>query len=335
MNFALTDEQTLLRDTARALLAKECPPSLVREHINDPSVADGLWAHLRDFAALGNGPCTDLAIFCEELGYAAAPGVFFPTVAQFIPFTFASGSGEAAAALEGTKTGTVALAGANGEWVPNGDPVKTFVAEADRVDWIAVVHGGPEPTVSVFPRDAFEVRRVQTADFSRRLFEVEINGGVAWFHSVTPDDIREHLARGTVALAAELVGTARRMAEMTIAYAKERYQFGVPIGSFQAIQHKLADVSLAVERAQSAVQYAAMALDADDPDRHRAVHTAKAAAGVAATTAAKEGVQIHGGIGFTWEHDLHLYVRRAYGGAYWMGTTDWHHDRLAELLFQA
>jgi alkylation response protein AidB-like acyl-CoA dehydrogenase len=330
MDFALTEEQTLLRDTARALLAKECPPSLLRAHINDPLVADGLWDHLRDFAALGDGPCTDLAIFCEELGYAAAPGVFFPTVAQFAPLLVAIGHPLLDDALAGSVTGTVALAGAAGDWVVNGDAVKTFVAEADRVDWIAVVATGPE--VRVVARDAVSVRRVQTVDFSRRLFEVEASGSVET-HAVEPGAVDAVLARATVALAAEMVGAARRIADMSVAYAKERYQFGVPIGSFQAIQHKLADMSLAVERAQSAVQYAAMALDAEDADRHRAAHTAKAAAGVAATMAAKDGVQTHGGIGFTWEHDLHLFLRRAYGSAYWMGTTDWHHDRLADLLF--
>jgi alkylation response protein AidB-like acyl-CoA dehydrogenase len=330
VDFALTDEQTLLRDTARALLAKECPPSLVRAHLDDPSVADGLWAHLRDFAALGNGPCTDLAIFCEELGHAAAPGVFFPTVAVFAPLLATIGHPMLDDVLAGSATGTVALAGASGDWVVNGDAVKTFVAEADRVDWIAVVGAGPE--VRLVPRDAVSARLVRTVDFSRRLFEVEVTG-TGETHVVDADAIDAVLARATVALAAEMVGTARHMADMSVAYAKERYQFDVPIGSFQAIQHKLADMSLAVERAQSAVQYAAMALDADDPDRHRAVHTAKAAAGGAATRAAKDGVQIHGGIGYTWEHDLHLYLRRAYGSEYWMGTAAWHHDRLAELLF--
>jgi alkylation response protein AidB-like acyl-CoA dehydrogenase len=109
-------------------------------------------------------------------------------------------------------------------------------------------------------------------------------------------------------------------------------QFGKPIGSFQAIQHKLADMALAVERASSAVYYAAMCIDADDPDRWRAAHVAKAAAGAAATRAAKDGIQIHGGIGYTWDHDLHLYIRRAYTSEHLLGTAGWHHDRLADLL---
>jgi alkylation response protein AidB-like acyl-CoA dehydrogenase len=106
----------------------------------------------------------------------------------------------------------------------------------------------------------------------------------------------------------------------------------VPIGSFQAIQHKLADCSVDLERARSAVYYAAMCIDADDPERHRAAHVAKAATGRAATHCAKDGMQIHGGIGYTWEHDLHLYIRRAYASEHLLGTAGWHHDRLADLI---
>ena len=129
-----------------------------------------------------------------------------------------------------------------------------------------------------------------------------------------------------------MVGTARRIFDMALAYAKERKQFDVPIGSFQAIQHKLADMSLALERSTAAVHYAAMTIDGDDPDRTRACHVAKAAAGEAARRILKDGIQIHGGIGYTWEHDLHLYLRRATADEYLFGTTGWHLDRLAELL---
>ena len=101
--------------------------------------------------------------------------------------------------------------------------------------------------------------------------------------------------------------------DTTVAYAKERVQFDVPIGSFQAVQHKLVDMALDLRaRRPRPSSYAAMCVDADDPDRHRAVHVAKAAAGAAARRAAKDGMQVHGGIGYTWEHDLHLQLRRAY-----------------------
>ena len=333
MNFLLSDDQQLLRDTARTMLAKECPTRLLRAHLDDPSAADPLWDRLREFAALGSGPCADLCVFVEEMGYVAAPGVFFPTVALAAPVLEAAADDRLEALLAGEVTATVALAGADGAWRPNVETVKTFVPEADRVDMIVVVDTTPAGALAVravAPGDA-ELRPVNTIDFSRRMFEVTAGAGSS--ATVSAESIDAALIRATVAAAAEMVGTARRQFDMTLAYAKERIQFDVPIGSFQAIQHRLAEGSLAVERAVAAVRYAAMAFDADDTDRVRAAHVAKAAAGSAATRAAKDAQQVHGGIGYTWEHDLHLFTRHAYGSEYWLGSTAWHHDRIAELLF--
>ena len=328
MDFTLSPDQDLLRDTARQLLQRECSTTLLRAHIEDPAAADPLWGHLREFAGLGDGPLTDMCVFLEETGYVAAPGPFFPTVALFTPLVAAAGHELLAPTLAGGITGTVAVAGADGVWAANDDRVKTFVAEADRVDWVAVV--GPGPTVSLVQSP--ETRPVATVDFSRRFFEVDAGSGSAATQSIDPEAFESVMERATIALAAEMVGTARRLFDMALAYAKERVQFDVPIGSFQAIQHKLADMALDLERATSAVAYAAMAVDAKDADRHRAAHVAKAAAGAAASRAAKDGIQIHGGIGYTWEHDLHLFIRHAYGSEAWMGTSAWHHDRLADLL---
>jgi len=331
MDFTLSDEQHLLRDTARTLLAKECPTTLVRAHIDDPTVAEPLWDRLRDFAALGDGPLTDLGLFTAETGYVAAPGPFFATAGLFAPLLAVLDDERLPAVVAGETSGTVAVAGSSGIWEPNDETVKCFVPEADRVDWIAVVDAGP--TVRVVPASETRCRLVETVDWSRRLFEVDTAADSTAPRRLDRAALDEVLRRATVALAAEMVGTARRIFDMTLEYAKERKQFDVPIGSFQAVQHKLADVSLAVERADSATQYAAMTLDAHDADAPRATHVAKAAAGNAATRAAKDGIQVHGGIGYTWEHDLHLFLRRAYGSEYWLGTTSWHHDRLADLLF--
>ena len=334
MDFSLTDEQVLLRDTAKALLTKECPPSLVRAHIDDPTVAAPLSGQLGDFQALGDGPCTDLCLFVQEIGYVAAPGPFFATTALFAPLLAAIGHDLLPDVLEGRVSGTVALAGADGYWRANYEPVKTFVAEADRVDWIAVVDAGP--TVRVLPAVDLPTRLTKTMDFSRRFFEVDTTGAPAGGVSLDPGALEALIARATTALAAEMVGTAHRLLDMTIAYAKERIQFDVPIGSFQAIQHRIAEFSLVVERATAAAQYAAMTVDEsaslDVGERARAVHVAKAASGAACTRGAKDSIQVHGGIGYTWEHDLHLYLRRAVGSEYWLGTTSWHHDRLADLL---
>jgi alkylation response protein AidB-like acyl-CoA dehydrogenase len=328
VDFTLSPDQELLQATARQLLERECPTALLRAHIEDPAAADSLWRHLRDFAALGDGPLTDLCVFLEETGYVAAPGPFFPTVALFAPVVAAAGHELLVPALAGEITGTVAVAGADGAWEPNEERVKTFVPEADRVDWVAVVSTGPTVTLVQSP----DTRLVATVDFSRRFFEVAAGPGVGSGQSIDPEAFQSVRERATIALAAEMVGTARRLFDMALAYAKERVQFDVPIGSFQAIQHKLAEMALDLERATSAVAYAAMAVDAKDADRHRAAHVAKAAAGAAATRAAKDGIQIHGGIGYTWEHDLHLFIRHAYGSEAWLGTSAWHHDRLADLL---
>jgi alkylation response protein AidB-like acyl-CoA dehydrogenase len=308
VDFSLTDDQVLLSDTARKVLERECPPALVRAHIEDPSVYEPLWRHLAEYAPLAAGPTTDLCLFLEQTGYAAAPGPFLATM------LYASLVGD-----DGTITGTVASIA---------DEANPFVLEADRVEKVAFVLPGPR--VAVADTRDLTLRPVATVDFSRRLFSIE----GAPTHS-QPFDVglldlwrdRTH-----VCVAAEMVGVSRRIFDMALAYAKERKQFDVPIGSFQAIQHKMADMSLALERATAAVQYAAMTVDARDENRHRASHVAKAAAGEAARRILKDGLQIHGGVGYTWEHDLHLFMRRALGDEYLFGTTSWHLDRLADLL---
>ena len=302
MDFSLTDEQVLLRDTARALLTGECPTSLVRAHIDDPAAADKLWVHLRDWVELADGPLVDLCLFLEECGAVLLPGPFFPTVL--------------ARMLLPDLAGTASV-------VPTELDPFVFALEADRVDTLVAIDRG-----GVAIGDARRVERVPMLDTTRRCFTVEL----------APTDRRAAdvdgwIERATVALAADMLGTARSLLERAISYAKERVQFDVPIGSFQAIQHKLADVAVELERATAAVYYAAMCVDADDPDRHRATHVAKAAAGAAATKAAKDAMQVHGGIGYTWEHDLHLFIRRAYVSEHLFGTRSWHHDRLADLLF--
>ncbi len=313
MDFTLTEEQVLLRDTARSLLTRHCPTSLLRAHLEDPSAADPLWTQLREWTALGDGPLVDLCLFLEECGAVSAPGPFFATAALALPLA-------RAAALD---IADALAAGASGQWVTNDETTKTFVLEADRVDHVLAVSSAGVASIS-----ADGARRVGTIDSTRRVFEVDVHDVSGW-HAA---DVDGWLQRATVALAAELLGTARWLLDASIAYAKERVQFDVPIGSFQAIQHKLANCSVDVERARSAVYYAAMCVDADDADRHRAVHVAKAAAGRAATHCAKDGIQVHGGIGYTWEHDLHLFIRRAYASEHLMGTAGWHHDRLADLL---
>jgi alkylation response protein AidB-like acyl-CoA dehydrogenase len=330
MDFTLTEDEQLLKATAHRLLTAECPASLVRAHVDDREVAGRLWEHLAGWTELGAGPMTNLCLFLEETGAALAPGPFFATTVLWYPLATAIG-------VDPSTVGTVAMAGANGAWQVNQDPVKIFVLDADRTEQVAFVMAGP--TVAVADTSSVLLRPIETLDSSRRMFEARVPEGLMG-EPVDQPLIDGLLERAWVALSAELMGTARWLLETTIAYARARIQFDRPIGSFQAIQHKLADVALGVERAWAATYYAAMSIDAAGPvgdtvpdaERRRAVHVAKAAAAAAAHRAAKDAIQVHGGIGFTWEHDLHLWMRRAFASESLFGSREWHHDRLADLL---
>ena len=344
IDFTLSDEQGLLVDTARALFAEQCPPALVRGSADAPTLAAALFdRYLRDWVALAGGPVVDLALFLTEAGAVVAPGPFLATAGLFAPLLVAAGHELADTAVAGEITGTVALAGADGVWRASSDPVRTQVIDAHLVDLVAVVT--PGRALAVVPVAELTLHPIETMDLARTYSVLDIAspsgalldpgslfGPALLIDPVALIDAGERMA---VAVAAELVGVARWLVDTSVAYARERVQFGRPIGSFQAVQHKLVDMALAHERAAAAVSYAAMAIDAGDPDCHRAVHVAKAEAGLAARLAACSGIQVHGGIGFTWEHDLHLYLRRAYADDALCGTNDWHLDRLAELIFDA
>jgi hypothetical protein len=282
----------------------------VRAHIDDPSVYEPLWRHLSEYTALGAGPATDLCLFLAQTGYAAAPGPFLATAL----YQSLTGDEE--------RTGTVAFVD---------DAMNPFVLEADRIARIAIV--GPGRTVAVVDTDVVRdrLRFVATVDFSRRAFQLDVNDLELDRQPLDPDVFAAWRDRAHVSIAAEMTGTARRIFDMALAYAKERQQFDRPIGSFQAIQHKLADMSLALQRATAAVQYGAMTCDANAGDRTLACHSAKAAAGEAARRILKDGAQIHGGIGYTWEHDQHLYLRRISTDATFHGDPSWHREHLCQL----
>lgn len=328
MDFRLTDEQQLLVDTARALFAKECPSSLVRSAIHDPTAAAPLFdRHLRDWVALAGGPLVDLSLFLVEAGVAVAPGPFVVTAGLFAPLLVACGHPRADDAVNGAITGTVSFPLADGD---GGDGARCRLIDADLVDHVAVVGAGP--TLAVCPVGELSLQPVETFDLVRRSFSFD-RGGEGGGRSVEASAVGDAVERATVAIAAESVGVARWLLDASVAYARERVQFGRPIGSFQAVQHRLVDMALAYEQAAAAVAYAAMCIDADDDDRHRAVHVAKAEAGTAARRCAKDGMQVHGGIGYTWEHDLHLRLRRAYANDALFGTTEDHLTHVAAELF--
>jgi alkylation response protein AidB-like acyl-CoA dehydrogenase len=327
MDFTLTQEQEMVQETARALFTAECTADFVRNTWDDREAAATLWdKQLSGWMELAEADVVDVMLFVEEYGRAAAPGAFF---ASLLAAQVAMAAGQ-----ELSGSATVAVSGANGAWVPNADPVKHFVPSAEEVDEILVVGGSAEaPTLARVAAAGVQKIEVEQMDRPRAQYRVEV-AGVGSGEPLDPMAWRHAMERALVTCSAELIGVGRWLLDSSVAYAKERVQFDQPIGCFQGLQWELVDAALELERAAAAVSYAAMCVDADDPDRHRAVHGAKAEAGLAARACARTGLQVHGGIGYTWEHGLHFWLRRAYAGDAFMGPASYHHDRLAELLFE-
>ena len=320
MDFRLTDEQQALRASARELLSRECSPALVRTRYDDPAArADSLWRHVvasgwtaitvpESAGGLGMS-VIELCLVLEECGRALAPVPLWETAGLLVPLLRDLG--------DETRLAAVAAGDLSGTAVTSDG----LAPEAHSVDVVALA-GGDGRTQVVDVGD-LSPTVLDSLDRTRVLCAVD---GATPPHPAGPRD------EATVALCAETVGVARHLLETTVAYAKVREQFGVPIGSFQAVKHKLADVLLDVERASAATYYAAMCIAAGDSDAARATCVAKASVGDASRRAAKEGVQLHGGIGFTWEHDLHLYIRRVYGNEPLLGGAVEARARLATLL---
>jgi len=205
-------------------------------------------------------------------------------------------------------------------------PASVLLVPADGVPsgLYAVAAGAPGLTVTP----------VVSLDQTRPLADLTLDSVPARALASGPDADRAvaaALAAGAAMLASEQLGVAERCLEMTVAYLKERYQFARPVGSFQALKHRAADLWVAISQARAAARYAAACLADGDADAPVAVALAKAACGDAATLAARECVQLHGGIGFTWEHPAHLYLKRATSSSIAFGTPDWHRAALASL----
>ena len=374
MHLEFTTEQDELRDGVRAMLARECPMSLVREVVEKGTTPDALWSQMVELGwpaltvpepagGLGMGT-VELAVVVEELGRVLAPGPFVPTVTQFAPVVAEAGSPEQqerflGGIAAGELTGTLALVEESGSIdaghvtttaTPDGDGfvlegAKEMVVEASTADEIAVIARTPgtqgDDGVGAFVVSRADVRLdpVDALDATRPLARVALDGVRIGADRTLGDPgpataaaVRRAVEVAATALAVETVGAAQAIFDITLAYAKQREQFGAPIGSFQAIKHKFADMLVALERARATSYFAALTIAEDDGRRALATSTAKAAAGDCAALLAKEGIQIHGGIGYTWEHDMHLYVRRVKSSSLLFGNAAQHRARVADLI---
>ncbi|MEZ5502304.1 MAG: acyl-CoA dehydrogenase [Halioglobus sp.] len=328
MDFSLTDEQRMIRETARTLFGRECTLDLVRRAWADPEAARPLWDnHLIDWLELAAQPLTDITLFMEEYGRAVVPGAYFASLLA----AFVAGTVDARI----TGAASVAVAGPDGYWIPHGEPDWHFVLTADQAQQLVVVSGSPQaPRVAVVPAAGLAMDEVQHMDQLRRQYRVA-GSALPPGQAIDPLAWEQAVRRALVAAAAELVGVGRWLLDSAVAYAQERQQFGRPIGSFQGLQWKLVDAALELERAAAAVSWAAMCEDAGDPEAKSAAHCAKLEAGSAARRCARTSLQVHGGIGYTWDHGLHFWLRRAYAGDAFMGPSDYHARCLAADLFPA
>jgi alkylation response protein AidB-like acyl-CoA dehydrogenase len=320
-----------------------------------------------ELGGIGLG-AVEVAIVAEELGRAVVPGPFLATVTQFLPAVRelgATGAGAEVAAgfvrrlAAGELTGTVALA-EGGRWEPAAvravatevaggwslRGTKDAVLDGAEADEVLVVARGETTSgrdglgAFVVPAADLDARPRRSVDPTMPLADLACDGVVVPPERVlaapgaagVADALERAAQEATVALAIGTVGACRAIFEQTVDYAKVREQYGRPIGSFQALKHRMADMYLAVERAASLCWFAALTIAEEDARRAEAASMAKAAAGECQRLVVKDGLQLHGGIGMTWENDLHFWLKRAMAGDALYGNAAHHRGRLARSL---
>jgi len=377
MDIGFTEEQELLRDTARKFLDGECPTTFVRRMMaSDAAVTPEFWQKLAEQGWLGitypedDGGSglglVDLVVLMEEVGRAVMPGPYPATV--LLGGAAIAEAGSPAARREwlpriaaGDAKATLAVTEPNARWDAAGIALaareerggftlsgsKMFVPDAHLADVLVVAARSRdgstmEDGVSLFlvPKATagLAVTLLPSVDETRKLCEVRLD------HVTVPAGallgelhqgwrpLSRVIDRAAVALSAEMCGAAQRVLDMTVDYAKMRVAFGKPIGSYQGVKHKCADMLIEIENAKSLTYYAAWAVDEGEPDAALAVSMAKAAASDAGRKVCAAGIQLHGGIGMTWEHDLQLYLKRVKASEIAFGDATWHRERIARLM---
>ena len=312
----------------------------------------------------GVGTFLDLVVVLEETGRVLLPGPLFETMGLAVPVLLEAGTAAQktevlGAIAAGSARATVAMTEPSGRWDAEGitltasrsgqgwklDGTKLFVPGAGVADYIVVparTRGEGETGITLFlvRRDAagLSTRALKTIDMTNKWYEVKLEGVQIPDADVMGEvdngwtPLRRALEWGTAALCAEMVGGAQAVLETSVEYAKTRQQFGKPIGIYQAVSHKLSNMLLEVESAKSVTYYAAWAVDADAPDRALACSIAKAYTSDAYRHATADGIQVHGGIGFTWEHDMHLFFKRAKASEVTLGDPTFHRELVAQAL---
>lgn len=346
MNFAFTEEQAMIGETARAFFAENATSERTRKAMAGDGIDRELWQ-----------------AFCVELGLAgiALPEAFGGAGLGLVEFALvaeAAGAQVAPLPLLGLATAARAIAAGGSEaqkaeWLPKlasgeaiaaceGMPKADFSDGKLNATFDLVPHGGvADAFVLVAPGNAWIVRAdapgvlvsgYTTMDQTRPLAKVTLNNAPAEPLADADAAIKAVHAGGWVCLAAEALGGAQAALDRTVAYAKERVQFGRAIGSFQAYKHRLADMMIEIEQARSAVYWAACAVDEGSDEAEMALHAAKSLCADTFFMCASNMIQLHGGIGFTWEHDAHLYFKRARSIQTMLGDGNFHREQVAAMV---
>jgi alkylation response protein AidB-like acyl-CoA dehydrogenase len=327
VNFDFTDDQQAIKRTANEFLAARFTAERRRELAEAGNYDDGIWKEMSELGWPGifvpeehGGQelgTTELAILSEELGYALAPSPFLSNAAAGLLIAYAGSEEQQAKWLPGVASGEAL--GTVGFVSDGAAPMVPDAAQASFVvlvdaDKAAVLEG-----VSAEPLD--------TIDSTRHYARVEAADGES-----LEGDVRAGLDRISVLVSAELTGVAQRAMEMAVEYAREREQFGRPIGAYQAVAHRCAEMLLETESARATMLFAAYAADHEPESLPLASATAKSCASDAGWKVTASSLQVHGGIGFTWEHDLHFFLKRAKADAHLYGSSREHRERVADLL---
>jgi alkylation response protein AidB-like acyl-CoA dehydrogenase len=374
MDFELSKPQKLLKESAREFLARECQPERVRALMETADAHDdGLWQAIADQGwlallvpeeqgGLGLG-LVEMAAVAEEMGRACLPGAFLSTLMAGALIERAGNPEQRAKYLEplgaGELKATVALLEDGATWDTGSVKLcaqragggfsltgrKLFVTDAGVCDLLICVARDGDDRLALLPIErgagGLSVKPMPSMDGTRKVYEVGFEGVIVQEADAlgadgdAPGALDSALSVATTALCAEMVGGMQWLLDTTVEYAKTRQQFGRSIGSFQAVQHQCADMLLMTESARSAAYYAAWALTEGDASANVAVAIAKAYCSDAYREAANRSVQVHGGIGFTWEHDLQLYYKRSKSSETLFGDAAFHRERIARLVIDS
>jgi alkylation response protein AidB-like acyl-CoA dehydrogenase len=356
MKLVVTEEQRELRDALRRFFADRSPGAEVRRLMEtaegyDPKVWRQMAGQLglqglaiaEEHGGAGFG-VRELAVVFEEMGRAVVCAPFLAAITAAAALEAGEGGHDLLPGIaDGSVIATLAVAEDGGSWDPGAvravfeggalRGTKNYVLDGHIADLVLVAARGEDGVGVYAVEDAARLVRqaLPTLDQTRKLARIELDG-VPARRVGGPEALARALDVAAVALAAEQLGGAQRTLDMTVEYAKVRHQFGRPIGSFQAIKHRCADMFVLVESARSAVLNAAAAADESPEELPRAAALAKAYCSDAFFHTAGEAIQLHGGIGFTWEHPAHLYLKRAKSSAIGFGTAERHRAALARLV---